>query len=235
MLCEGPYETHSLPEFLQQLPRSRVIVETAAEAFSERVGGGRARRLLSQSELVPERVHYETHQGGNPEKRPPYATRCPCDMTKGCRRMSCESVCAGCPPLSRSMRGAERSGALGETRADSRRGAWPSRRRIRKHTTRRMRRPVSFASRDVPRRRARFLRGGARPCSPAASQRTIQTALRWARRCPAWRRTAMQHGGVLALATRSVKRSVKRIACSGSRRCGCAGWPRRRSSRRTAS
>ena len=33
LLFEGPHETHSLPEFLQQLPRSRVIVETAAEAF----------------------------------------------------------------------------------------------------------------------------------------------------------------------------------------------------------
>ena len=33
LLFEGPYETHCLPEFLQQLPRSRVIVETAAEAF----------------------------------------------------------------------------------------------------------------------------------------------------------------------------------------------------------
>src|SRR2546427_3070008 len=38
---------------------------------------------------------------------------------------------------------------LGVTRADSRRGAWPSRRRIRKHTTRRMRCPVSLASREV--------------------------------------------------------------------------------------
>src|SRR2546425_8862529 len=34
-------------------------------------------------------------------------------------------------------------------RADSRRGAWPSRRRIRKHTTRRTRRPVSLASRHT--------------------------------------------------------------------------------------
>jgi hypothetical protein len=67
---------------------------------------------------------------------------------------------------------------LSETRADSRRGAWPSRRRIRKHTTRRMRRPVSLASREVPRRRARFLRGGAGPCSLAASQRTIRAARR---------------------------------------------------------
>src|SRR3981189_2796130 len=39
-----------------------------------------------------------------------------------------------------------------------------------------MRRPVSLASREVPRRRARFLRGGAGPCSPAASQRTIHAA-----------------------------------------------------------
>src|SRR5882724_5647334 len=74
------------------------------------------------------------------------------------------------------MRGAERSCALAETRADSRRGAWPSRRRIRKHTTRGMRRPVSLASRPVSRPRARFLRGGAGPCSPAASQRTILEA-----------------------------------------------------------
>src|ERR1700682_2121190 len=65
----------------------------------------------------------------------------------------------------------------GETRADSRRGEWPSRRRIRKHTTRCPRRPVSLASSEVPRRRARFLRGGAGPCSPAASQRTILKAL----------------------------------------------------------
>jgi len=33
LLFEGPYDTHSLPEFLRLLPRSRVIVETAAEAF----------------------------------------------------------------------------------------------------------------------------------------------------------------------------------------------------------
>jgi transposase len=33
LLFEGPYDTRSLPEFLQLLPRSRVIVETAAEAF----------------------------------------------------------------------------------------------------------------------------------------------------------------------------------------------------------
>jgi transposase len=33
LLFEGPYDTHSLPEFLQQLPQSRVIVETMAEAF----------------------------------------------------------------------------------------------------------------------------------------------------------------------------------------------------------
>src|SRR6267378_2732900 len=64
----------------------------------------------------------------------------------------------------------------GETRADSRRGAWPSRRRIRKHTSRRMRRPVSLASRDGTRRRARFL---------------------------LWRRRAMQPGGVSAIDTSS--------------------------------
>jgi hypothetical protein len=64
----------------------------------------------------------------------------------------------------------------GRPRADSRRGEWPSRRRIRKHTTRCPRRPVSPASSEVPRRRARFLRGGAGPCSPAASQRSIQPA-----------------------------------------------------------
>lgn len=33
LLFEGPYDTHSLPEFLRLLPRSRVIVETTAEAF----------------------------------------------------------------------------------------------------------------------------------------------------------------------------------------------------------
>ena len=33
LLFEGPYDTRSLPEFLRLLPRSRVIVETAAEAF----------------------------------------------------------------------------------------------------------------------------------------------------------------------------------------------------------
>jgi transposase len=33
LLFEGPYDTPSLPEFLRLLPRSRVIVETAAEAF----------------------------------------------------------------------------------------------------------------------------------------------------------------------------------------------------------
>lgn len=33
LLYEGPYDTRSLPEFLRLLPRSRVIVETAAEAF----------------------------------------------------------------------------------------------------------------------------------------------------------------------------------------------------------
>jgi transposase len=33
VLLEGRYETLSLPEFLQELPRSRVILETAAEAF----------------------------------------------------------------------------------------------------------------------------------------------------------------------------------------------------------
>src|SRR6267143_6919758 len=70
-------------------------------------------------------------------------------------------------------RGARCDWRTGRPRADSRRGAWPSRRRIRKHTTRSMRRPVSLASREVPRRHARFLRGGARPCSPAASQRSI--------------------------------------------------------------
>src|SRR5882762_8422754 len=38
---------------------------------------------------------------------------------------------------------------LRKPRADSRRGAWPSRRRIRKHTSRRTRRPVSLASRHT--------------------------------------------------------------------------------------
>src|SRR5881397_949205 len=38
---------------------------------------------------------------------------------------------------------------LSGPRADGRRGAWPSRRRIRKHTTRRMRHPVSLASRHT--------------------------------------------------------------------------------------
>jgi len=33
LLFEGPYDTHSLPEFLRLLPRSRVVVETTAEAF----------------------------------------------------------------------------------------------------------------------------------------------------------------------------------------------------------
>jgi transposase len=33
LLFEGPYETRSLSEFLRLLPRSRVIVETTAEAF----------------------------------------------------------------------------------------------------------------------------------------------------------------------------------------------------------
>jgi transposase len=33
LLFEGPYDTPSLPEFLRELPPSRVILETAAEAF----------------------------------------------------------------------------------------------------------------------------------------------------------------------------------------------------------
>lgn len=33
LLFEGAYETSSLPDFLRELPRSRVIVETTAEAF----------------------------------------------------------------------------------------------------------------------------------------------------------------------------------------------------------
>jgi transposase len=33
LLFEGPYETPSLPDFLRLLPQSRVILETAAEAF----------------------------------------------------------------------------------------------------------------------------------------------------------------------------------------------------------
>jgi hypothetical protein len=114
-------------------------------------------------ELVPERVQYETQRHGQDLSAP--ATG----------RARASALCV--PSLSKPTRGAERTSALGETRADSRRGAWPSRRRIRKHTMRCPRRPVSLASRNVPRQRARFLRGGAGPCSPAASQRTIQPAL----------------------------------------------------------
>jgi transposase len=33
LLFEGPYDTHSLPDFLRGIPPSRVIVETAAESF----------------------------------------------------------------------------------------------------------------------------------------------------------------------------------------------------------
>jgi len=62
----------------------------------------------------------------------------------------------------------------GVTRADSRRGAWPSRRRIRKHTTRRCA-PVSLASVSAsPAGSLSAWRAG--PCSLAASQRTIPKA-----------------------------------------------------------
>jgi hypothetical protein len=98
----------------------------------------------------------------------------------GDQRQPRESVVPISIPISVDQCGARRARCRRSgTRADSRRGAWPSRRRIRKQTLRRMRRPVSLASRKVPCRRARFLRGGAGPCSPAASQRTIHRSERY--------------------------------------------------------
>src|SRR5438309_5933403 len=50
ILFEGKYDTVALPDFLQQLPLSRVILETAAEAF--RIADA-AREAGHQVRVVP--------------------------------------------------------------------------------------------------------------------------------------------------------------------------------------